>query len=93
MTDKTNVTSLQERRIKPNENTIETLERWLAWAKSGEIQAVAIVGIVTGGTNRHVVAGHYDYPEMNFGLDMLKRHVLDSAAGPHNMTLHDDDSP
>lgn len=31
-----------------NGSVVETLERWLEWAKAGEVTSIAVAGIMTG---------------------------------------------
>ena len=55
---------------------VKMLEKVLADAKAGRVQALAVVAVGAGGMGPGFVGS--DIPQLNLGIDVLKRQIMDT---------------
>jgi len=71
--DKATITSLVDKRQEPNTHVVELLERWLEYARAGEIRSVFLVGsLQKTGCTRRGSAGEYTIAEVLFQIEQMR---------------------
>lgn len=76
MSDDTKIVELKTRPAKQNAETIRLLKQWLAMAETGELQIIAMAGILSDGASQSCASSSDDIQRLLGAIAILNYRIM-----------------